>query len=301
VLDRTGRNIKIAIMNLAEFNAMEHREAKALLATTCGSGKWQELMMQHFPFESERSLVKIACDTWYDQLEHADWMEAFAQHPKIGDIKSLTEKFAATSHLAGKEQAAINNATDEVIMQLAKANELYETKFGFIFIVFATGKTAPEMLRILYDRIVNMHDEELVIAMGEQLKITIQRFKNILADANWQSLDGSQVTTHVLDTSLGKPAKNMSIRLKHFVDGRWQILAQGVSNGDGRLSGLLPSCKKVLPGHYKMHFDTGNYFKANDLHGFYPEVEINFTVLDDTHHHVPLLLNPFGYSTYRGS
>lgn len=280
---------------------MNRNDAKSLLATTCGSGKWQELLMHHFPFESERSLVKIASDTWYDHLEHADWMEAFAQHPKIGDIKSLKERFATTSHLAGKEQAGVNEATDEVIMHLSKANELYETKFGFIFIVFATGKTAPEMLRILYDRIVNTHEEELVIAKGEQLKITIQRFKKIMPDANWQSLDASQLTTHVLDTSTGKPAKNMSIRLKHFVNERWQILAQGVTNDDGRMGELLPSGKKVLPGNYKMHFDTGNYFKANEISGFYPEVEIQFTVLDEAHYHVPLLLNPFGYSTYRGS
>jgi 5-hydroxyisourate hydrolase / 2-oxo-4-hydroxy-4-carboxy-5-ureidoimidazoline decarboxylase len=288
-------------MTLPEFNKLEKAAAKELLATTCGSATWQHIMMENFPFASESALVKTAVDVWYYKCSRPDWTEAFSQHPKIGDVQSMAERFPATSHLAGSEQAEINTASQDILTQLGKANDLYEAKFGFIFIVFATGKTAQEMLRILQDRSSNQYEEELIIAMGEQLKITVQRFKKIMADAHWDAVRVSQLTTHVLDTSLGKPAAGMTIRLKHCVNNHWQTLAQGVTNLDGRVPDLMPPEKNVLPGNYKMVFETHHYFRAANSKGFYPKIEIDFTVTDDSHYHVPLLLSPFGYSTYRGS
>jgi 5-hydroxyisourate hydrolase / 2-oxo-4-hydroxy-4-carboxy-5-ureidoimidazoline decarboxylase len=288
-------------MTLYEFNQLERNSAHEMLATTCGSSNWQSLIMTRFPFVSEAELVKTAGEVWYYGCSRQDWLEAFSHHPKIGDINSLAERFPTTKHLAGSEQSGVNTASQEIIEQLAKANELYEAKFGFIFIVFATGKTATEMLRILIDRSSNNYEEELIIAMGEQLKITINRFKKVIENADWHLVNGSQLTSHVLDTSLGKPGKNMTVRLKHFVNNTWYTLAQGVTNADGRVGDLLPPEKYVLPGNYKMVFETFNYFRANNVKGFYPEVEVFFTVSDEAHYHVPLLINPYGYSTYRGS
>ena len=282
-------------MTLSDFNKQSNDEASKQLATCCGSGKWLSLLMKGFPFANESDLVSKAEKTWYEQCNEANWLEAFTHHPKIGDVKSLTEKFA------GKEQAAVGSASKDIIEALAKANNDYENKFGFIFIVCATGKSAAEMLRLLLDRINNSREEELSIAMCEQHKITILRFKKLMEDGNWQSLKVSQLTTHVLDTSLGKPGQDITIRLKQFKNGSWQTMAQGVTNADGRVGDLLPPNKNVTAGNYKMVFETGNYFTANDSKGFYPEVEITFTVFDDGHYHVPLLINPFGYSTYRGS
>ena len=111
----------------------------------------------------------------------------------------------------------------------------------------------------------------------------------------------SQLTTHVLDTSIGKPAKNIAIRLMNKVNDSWQTMAQGFTDADGRAGDLLPPGKNMSPGIYKLVFETGDYFIANNIKGFYPEVEIQFTINDDSHYHVPLLINPFGYSTYRGS
>ncbi len=84
-------------------------------------------------------------------------------------------------------------------------------------------------------------------------------------------------------------------------NGDWKTLAQGVTNADGRISDLLPSEKTIPAGNYKMVFNTGAYFEKNNIKTFYPVVEIMFTVTDESHYHVPLLINPFGYSTYRGS
>ncbi|CAN5892050.1 2-oxo-4-hydroxy-4-carboxy-5-ureidoimidazoline decarboxylase [soil metagenome] len=281
-------------MTITGFNKLTVNEATEYLFACCGSANWSSLVMKHFPFKDEDTLVSVATDVWYNECNETDWLEAFTHHPKIGDVKSLTEKFA------GKEQAAVGTASATIIEALAKANTDYEAKFGFIFIVCATGKSAAEMLRLLNDRISNSRDEELNIAMGEQHKISIIRFQKLLDEGNWK-LTVSQLTTHVLDTSIGKPGRDITIRLKHLINNSWQTMAQGVTNADGRIGDLLPPNKNISPGNYKMAFETGNYFKVNNIKGFYPVVEIDFTVFDEEHYHVPLLINPFGYSTYRGS
>ncbi len=293
--------IKNKTMNLNNFNTKNQATAKEQLFQCCGSTNWVNQLMKHFPFSSEQALVEKATQIWYEHCTAADWREAFTHHPKIGDVKSLEKKFAATKHLAGKEQAGVATASAETIQQLAKANADYEEKNGFIFIVCATGKSAEEMLRLLQDRLKNSAAEELDVAMGEQHKITIIRFKKLLSEADWSAFSGCQLTTHVLDTSLGKPGQNLGIRLQAFKEGNWQTITQGVTNSDGRIGDLLPPGLILPATNYRMVFDTGSYFDQQKITGFYPMVEIQFTVFDDKHYHVPLLINPFGYSTYRGS
>jgi len=282
-------------MNLTEFTSLDKESARKELFACCGSNRWADAMMKHFPFTSEKQLVDLSSKIWYDECTEADWRESFTHHPKIGDVKSLTEKFA------GKEQAGVAVATQETIQHLAKANSEYESKNGFIFIVCATGKSADEMLALLNDRLQNSTEEELHIAMGEQQKISIIRFKKMLLDGDFSFLKVSQITTHVLDTSTGIPGKDISIRLQAFRNNVWQTIAQGITNADGRIPDLLPQERTFKPDTYKMVFDTGNYYGKNNTKTFYPKVEIIFSTFDQTHYHVPLLVNPFGYSTYRGS
>lgn len=111
----------------------------------------------------------------------------------------------------------------------------------------------------------------------------------------------SQVTTHVLDTAAGKPGKGISIRLMKNENNKWLAIAEGVTNADGRIPDLLPDSKILSAGDYKIIFNTGEYYGKQKIKTFYPAVEILFTVFDDSHYHVPLLISPFGYSTYRGS
>lgn len=282
-------------MTIKAFNKLSKAEKQKQLVSCCGATAWVELMLKQFPFASETDLIEAATNTWYNQCSSIDWLESFSHHPKIGDMKRLTEKFA------GKEQAAVAAASKKTIAALAKANKEYEAKFGFIFIVCATGKSATEMLRLLEDRLGNTIGEELHIAMGEQMKISILRLQKLITAGNWGSLKPGQLTTHVLDTSTGKPGKDISIYLQIPVNGTWQTIAQGITNADGRIADLLPAQKKLPKGNYKLVFDTGSYFASQKIKGFYPEVEIQFIVFDETHYHVPLLINPFGYSTYRGS
>ena len=282
-------------MTIKAFNKLSKAEKAKQLMSCCGSSTWCDLMLKQFPFANEKELIDAATDVWYNQCTSLDWLESFTHHPKIGDVKSLTKKFA------GKEQASVAAATKKTIVALANANKEYEAKFGFIFIVCATGKSAIEMLSLLEDRLGNTIGEELHIAMGEQMKITILRFQKLITDGDWSFIKPGQLTTHVLDTAIGKPGKGISIRLQIPVNGVWQTVAQGITNSDGRIGDLLPVQKNLAHGNYKLVFDTGNYFAAQKIKGFYPEVEIQFIVFDDTHYHVPLLINPFGYSTYRGS
>ncbi len=251
------------------------------------------------PFDSIASLHTAAIGTWYDQCGPEDWLEAFQHHPRIGDLKSLEQKFASTQAWAGKEQQSVNTATQAVLEALAAGNTAYEQRFGYIFIVCATGKSAAEMLRLLHNRLSNDPETELRIAMGEQAKITAIRLNKLIDHVS--PMHKSHITTHVLDTSLGKPGQGISIRLMMPDGGGWKTLAQGITDNDGRIGDLLPPGKLLAPGPYKMVFDTGVYFASTDQRSFYPLVEIQFTVWDESHYHVPLLLNPFGYSTYRGS
>lgn len=288
-------------MTLTDFNQLSNSDAEKLLTECCGSSKWVSALLDKRPYKDLTDLMKLSNDIWYQVCQEADWLEAFTHHPKIGDVKSLTEKYASTLHHTGKEQAGVESATNDIIEKLANANQEYEFRFGFIFIVCATGKTAAEMLRLLEDRLKNSKEEELHIAMGEQQKISLLRLKKSISNADWPSQFISQITTHVLDTSLGKPGIDLTIQLQQYKGSKWQTIAQGVTNTDGRIPDLLPASQILPAGNYKMVFDTASYFNRLQIKGFYPCVEIQFTTFDGSHYHVPLLINPYGYSTYRGS
>ena len=111
----------------------------------------------------------------------------------------------------------------------------------------------------------------------------------------------SQITTHVLDTSKGAPAKGITIILQEFSNDNWQEIGSGITNADGRLSKLLAQDKLLEKGSYRLTFKLEAYFEAQNKDVFYPEATVEFKVSDHSHYHIPLLLSPYGYSTYRGS
>ena len=112
----------------------------------------------------------------------------------------------------------------------------------------------------------------------------------------------SAITTHILDTSVGKPAANVKIRLHFWKNEGWTEVGGGTPNDDGRVKDLVNGDFTFTAGRYRIDFAVADYFQAQGTEAFYPYVEIVFEVKDaDSHYHVPLLLNPFGYSTYRGS
>jgi 5-hydroxyisourate hydrolase len=112
-----------------------------------------------------------------------------------------------------------------------------------------------------------------------------------------------RISTHVLDTALGKPASAVPVRLERFdAAGQWQKLASAETDQDGRISNLLPENDALPAARYRLVFGTGSYFAAHGIPGLYPVVEITFDVrAGESHFHIPLLLSPNGYTTYRGS
>lgn len=112
----------------------------------------------------------------------------------------------------------------------------------------------------------------------------------------------SQLTTHVLDSSIGKPAEGVEVILEQLQPpGDWKKIAEGVTNADGRISDLLVSESLLTTGNYRLVFETSSYFQKQKKKTFYPKVLIEFEITDTSHVHVPLLLSPYSYSTYRGS
>ncbi len=153
-------------------------EARQLLTTCCGSSAWVLRMLRRRPFMNTERLLALARDDWFG-LTHTDWLEAFAHHPKIGDREALAGRFAGTAQLSEREQRGVDGAPAGVLDQLAAGNRAYQDKFGYIFIVCATGRTAAEMLDLLRARLPNDAATEIRIAAEEQAKITELRLRSL--------------------------------------------------------------------------------------------------------------------------
>jgi 2-oxo-4-hydroxy-4-carboxy-5-ureidoimidazoline decarboxylase len=166
-------------MTLHELNTLDKQQLKEELTKCCGSSIWINKMLAFFPADDLVELLEDAEEQWYECNEE-DWKEAFAHHPKIGDIESLKKKFVSTAPWASDEQSAVSNASQQTIEALAEGNRLYEEKFGYIFIVYATGKSAEEILTVLQTRLQNNPEVEIEIAADEQNKITKLRLEKLL-------------------------------------------------------------------------------------------------------------------------
>jgi 2-oxo-4-hydroxy-4-carboxy-5-ureidoimidazoline decarboxylase len=153
-------------------------EARRLLQACCGSTRWVERMLARRPFGRVDKLLATARTEWF-ALTPDDWREAFSQHPKIGDRDSLRRRFPTTHHLSEQEQSGVADASEAVLDALSDGNRAYEARFGYIFIVCATGRTADEMLRMLRARLDNDAEGELRVAAEEQAKITALRLERL--------------------------------------------------------------------------------------------------------------------------
>ncbi|MBK8454454.1 MAG: 2-oxo-4-hydroxy-4-carboxy-5-ureidoimidazoline decarboxylase [Thiofilum sp.] len=166
-------------MRIAKLNQLPAAQLTTAFTQCCVAQRWVSQMVQSLPFVSEAQLFEKA-DTIWAALDEADYLEAFEGHPKIGDVSSLKQKYANTKALASGEQSSVNQASDEVLQRLAAGNHAYEAKFGFIFIVCATGKSAAEMLALLEARLPNERTIEVQNAAEEQRKITRIRLEKLL-------------------------------------------------------------------------------------------------------------------------
>jgi len=279
-------------MRVDDFNALDQESAERELLQCCASARWAKMMAELRPFENAPAMADSADGIWRS-LDATDWQEAFAAHPRIG---------SHATGWAGHEQSRAREATDDDRARLAEGNRQYEMRFGYIFIVCAEGKTAGEMLDLLEKRLQNEPAEELAMAAEEQRKITRVRLAKLVDPAPVTMTITNTITTHVLDTARSGPAAGVTVILELRHAGEWSPIGRGTTDKNGRVTTLTDD-KALAPGTYRLTFDTGSYHREQGISApFFPEAKITFNVRDtDEHYHVPLLLSPFGYTTYRGT
>ena len=163
--------------SLATLNTLAPPRAEAALLACCGSARWARRMVQRRPFEDAADLLADAAAIW-SELVPEDWREAFSKHPQIGEKPQ--QEAARERAWSEQEQSAADAASERTQAALAEANTDYQQRFGYIFIVCATGKTAEEMLANLRQRLQNDADTELRVAADEQRKITELRLQRLL-------------------------------------------------------------------------------------------------------------------------
>ena len=160
------------------FNALPEPPAEAALLASCGSKNWAREALKRRPFRSVDALRRAADEVWR-KLGREDWLEAFGAHPRIGEETS-GKKGAEAQEWSKQEQAGTRGASEKLLVELREANREYEKRFGYIFIVCATGKTAEEMLALLRQRLQNEPAKELMVAAEEQRRIVQLRLEKML-------------------------------------------------------------------------------------------------------------------------
>ena len=163
----------------SKLDAMTEADAHEALARCCGASRWVTGMLERRPFGSDTHLLTCADEVW-SLMGPADWHEAFAHHPRIGaSLESLREKFASTASMSAAEQAGAMTASEAELEALRDGNLRYEARFGHIFIVCASGKSAAQMLELLEARLGNDPDTELRVAAAQQHEITRLRLRDL--------------------------------------------------------------------------------------------------------------------------
>ncbi|KAF8379104.1 hypothetical protein HHK36_028533 [Tetracentron sinense] len=328
----------------------------------CGSTKFAGEMVGAAPFANYEEAVDVN-----------GWLEAFAAHPQIGQPSSANQKKYVRFRISeivflilmssafaspwskGEQSTALATATDSSLQELFEWNARYRQKFGFVFLICASGRSTPEILAELKKRYPNRPIVEFEIAAQEQMKVTELRLAKLFstkvratfpissqyvgapamkAEEDRVSIIGAHltstseaharktsqvpartrppITTHVLDVSRGSPAAGIEVRLERWKGtqarplfsepdlGGWVFQGSSTTDTDGRSGRLMGIVDSVDPGIYRISFNTGKYSPS----GFFPYVSIAFEIKESQrleHFHVPVLLSPFSFSTYRGS
>lgn len=168
-------------LRLQQLNAATREDVFAALLACCGSLSWAQRMTAARPFTDVAALLATAARIWWE-LRPSDWLEAFASHPRIGERKADMPQSAQAAAWSVQEQAGAQTSADEIRTALAEANHAYEERFGYIYIVCATGKSSEEMLALCQQRLNNDYETELQIAAEEQRKITEIRLRKLIGE-----------------------------------------------------------------------------------------------------------------------
>lgn len=173
------------------LNALPPEEAEAELLTCCGSREWARRVAGGRPYPDVGTLLAAADRVWWS-LGEKDWLEAFRSHPRIGERKAEARQTEREARWSAGEQAGMSTAAEETQRALAEGNRRYEERFGHIYIVCASGRSADEMLALLRERLENEPQREISVAAEEQRKITRLRLEKLLGDAGAPPLSPGQ-------------------------------------------------------------------------------------------------------------
>lgn len=265
-------------MDLGDLDDATAPDAAAVIRSWADVPAWVDALVAARPFGTVPSLLDRA------RTESASWGapeldHALAQHPRIGE--------RTTDPSSAREQSSMRTADDEVARRIADGNAAYEQRFGRVFLVRAAGRTPEELLAELDRRLAGDPAVETQEAAAALADIALHRIRATFAVP--------LLTTHVLDATTGTPAVGVGLALS-TVDGA--VVSTGTTDADGRAA-LGPDV--LARTDHVLRFDTGAYFATTGASTFHPFVTVAFSVTGTEHLHVPLLLSPFAYSTYRGS
>ncbi|WP_368074207.1 2-oxo-4-hydroxy-4-carboxy-5-ureidoimidazoline decarboxylase [Curtobacterium sp. SGAir0471] len=265
-------------MDLRDFDSAPADDARRTALHWAAVPAWADALVAARPFRTVPALIAAATEAAADWTA-ADLDAALAEHPRIGE--------RTTEASSAREQGAMATAADDVAAAIARGNAAYEDRFGRVFLVRAAGRAPEELLAELERRLPGDPDAEVTEATAALADIAVHRIR--------ATFGVPHLTTHVLDARTGMPAAGIALTLR---TAGGEVLATGETDADGR-AGLGPD---VLPrGDLELRFDTGAHHRAAGVPTFHPYVVVAFSVAGTDHLHVPLLLSPFAYSTYRGS
>ncbi len=276
---------------LARLNDLAAPAAAALLREVCTATAWTDAVLAGRPYRDPQALY-AASDAATAALDDAGLDEALAGHPRIG-------RPAPGDPVSAREQSGMAGADPRLADRVRELNLAYQERFGHVLLICASGLTARQLHDAAAARLPRAPGEERAAARTELGRINRLRLARLSGDPEPERR--ATVSTHVLDTSAGRPAAGVAVRLDVRAGGNPPLEhAKAVTDADGRCTGLPP----LPPGtsHATLTFATGPHLAAvHGKEGFFPEAVVTFATAAGEHHHVPLLLNPYGYSVYRGS
>ena len=279
---------------LTTFNGWPAATADRHLRACCAAPGWSGRLTGDRPYRDTAALHAaaeraLAAATWEDILV------ALAAHPRIGERR---DGAGTESTWSSQEQAAAAGAGEAAKAELVAANLAYERRFDHVFLICATGRTTEEISAELHRRLDHDPATEKRVVRAELAKIVHLRLDKLLVGATEPAAGPVTISTHVLDTSRGRPATNLDVRVDSLDAGTWVPVGSGHTGPDGRIAALLG--EPAPAGTYRLVFDTGAWFEKAGIEGIYPEVVVTAR-LGGGHWHLPVLVGPYSYSTYRGS
>jgi 2-oxo-4-hydroxy-4-carboxy-5-ureidoimidazoline decarboxylase len=281
----------MARLSLAAVNVLPHGEFAERLGGAFEHSPWiAEAAAARAPFASVGDLHETMLAILASAPEEQQ-LALLGAHPELAAPGTLTAESASEQRSAGLGALAAGDAA-----ALAARNAEYRARFGFPFIIAVRGvKDTAAILRAIETRLAHSREEEIAEALRQAGQIARFRLDDLVAEG--------RVTTHVLDTATGRPAARLALTLDRIADGERNTRGRFVTNTDGRCDTPLLAPADMAEGEYEIVFEIGQWRKANDLDpGFYDRIPIRFRITDTgAHYHVPLILAPYGYATYRGS